>query len=90
MRPSPPPGSMQQLEEACPSTALWMNPSCCLGAVVDIERPSIIILFLLPSRRKVDDYLLLTTRQQLEEAEEGPIILACTSTAPQLKLAGWA
>ena len=34
--------------------------------------------------------LLPTTRQQLVEAEIGPIILACTSTAPQLKLVGWA
>ena len=33
---------------------------------------------------------LSTTRQQLVEAKERPLILACTSTAPQLKLAGWA
>ena len=33
---------------------------------------------------------LSTIRQQLEEAKEGSTILACTSTAPQLKLAGWA
>ena len=31
-----------------------------------------------------------TIRQQLEEAKAGPITLACTSAAPQLKLAGWA
>ena len=33
---------------------------------------------------------LPTIRQQLVEAKAGPIILACTPTAPQLKLAGWA
>ena len=33
---------------------------------------------------------LPTTRQQLVEAETVPLMLACTSTAPQLKLAGWA
>ena len=33
---------------------------------------------------------LPTTRQQLVEAETGPSILACTSTASQLNLAGWA
>ena len=33
---------------------------------------------------------LSTIRQQLEEAKEGSTILACTSTAPQLKLDGWA
>ena len=31
-----------------------------------------------------------TTKQQLVEAKTVPPILACTSTAPQLKLAGWA
>merc|ERR1719341_1680993 len=33
---------------------------------------------------------LLTTRQQLVEAQFGPPILSCTSTAPQLNQAGWA
>ena len=32
---------------------------------------------------------LPTTRQQLEEAHLGPMMLSCTSTARQLKLAGW-
>ena len=33
---------------------------------------------------------LLSIRQQLVEAKKGPLMLACTSTAPQLNLAGWA
>ena len=37
---------------ACPSTALWTSPSCCLGVVVDINRPSVLVLSLLPARRK--------------------------------------
>ena len=37
----------------CPSTALWMSPSCCLGVVVDINRQSVLVLSLLPARRKV-------------------------------------
>ena len=33
---------------------------------------------------------LISIRQQLVEAHSGPLILACTSTAPQLNEAGWA
>ena len=34
---------------ACPSTALRTSPSCCLGVVIDIVRPSVLVLSLLPS-----------------------------------------
>ena len=36
------------------------------------------------------DRALPAIRQQLEKAKIAALILACTSTAPQLNLAGWA
>ena len=44
----------------------------------------------LPIDRTLAAIHLRTIGQQLVDAKAGPMILTCTSAAPQLNLAGWA
>ena len=68
----------------------------CLQHAVRCVPPVKILLLIivsvvsLPIDQALTAPLLSTIRQQLEEAKAVPMILACTSTAPQLNMARWA